>query len=137
VSDSIYPLSIVAHQRSRVLEITFSDGIAERLSFEFLRVFSPSAEVRGHGAGQAVLQVGKQDVDVLRVESVGHYAIRLVFSDGHDSGIYSWDYLHRLAREQGPMWADYLQQLELAGASREARADAKALQGPPKSCSKT
>lgn len=117
--DTPYPLQIVVHQQSRTLELSFSDDLAGRLSFEFLRVYSPSAEVRGHGAGQEVLQTGKLNVGLLGVEPVGNYAVRLVFSDGHDSGIYSWDYLHQLLCDQDTMWAAYLERLQAAGGSRE------------------
>lgn len=119
IEETPHPLQIVVHQQSRVVELSFSDGLGGRLSFEFLRVHSPSAEVRGHGAGQEVLQTGKIAVKLLGVEPVGNYAVRFVFSDGHDSGIYSWDYLHRLLREHDALWADYLARLEAAGASRE------------------
>ena len=113
------PTSIVLHTGSRVLEIAFDDGSSFRLPFEFLRVHSPSAEVRGHGAGQEVLQTGKRDVTINDLQPVGHYAIRPTFSDGHDSGIYAWDYLYQLGSRQDSLWQDYLQRLEEAGASRE------------------
>lgn len=113
------PTRIVVHQASRVLELEFDDGKAYRLPFEFLRVYSPSAEVRGHGPGQEVLQIGKKDVGIEAVEPVGHYAIQPRFSDGHESGIYSWDYLHWLGDEQAQLWQDYLKRLADAGASRE------------------
>jgi len=102
-----------------VLEIAFDDGASFRLPFEFLRVYSPSAEVRGHGPGQEVLQVGKRDVMISDLRSVGHYAIQPVFSDGHDSGIYAWDYLYELGANQQELWNDYLERLAAAGASRE------------------
>jgi DUF971 family protein len=114
------PTEIKLHQKSRVLEIAFDDGRRFRLPFEFLRVYSPSAEVRGHGPGQEVLQVGKKDVDVTNIEPVGSYAVQLTFSDGHDSGLYSWDYFYNLGENQDPMWARYLERLQEAGASREA-----------------
>lgn len=117
--DTPYPLQIVVHKQSHELEIGFSDGRAGRLSFEFLRVLSPSAEVRGHGAGQEVLQTGKRNVKLLAVEPVGSYAVRLVFSDGHDSGLYTWDYLYGLLRDHDALWADYLARLEAAGADRD------------------
>jgi DUF971 family protein len=113
------PTSIKLHQQSRVLEIAFSDGSEFRLSYEFLRVYSPSAEVRGHGPGQEVLQVGKRDVTIKGVEPVGHYAIRPTFSDGHDTGIYSWDYLYELGEGHDELWRRYLERMEQAGASRE------------------
>jgi DUF971 family protein len=114
------PTEIKLHQKSRVLEIAFADGASFRLSCEFLRVYSPSAEVRGHGPGQEVLQVGKKDVEITRVEPVGSYAVQLTFSDGHDTGIYSWELLHDYGRRQDEMWRHYLQRMEEAGASREA-----------------
>ena len=116
------PTEIKLHQQSRVLEVTFNDGRAFRLPYEFLRVYSPSAEVRGHGPGQEVLQVGKRDITIKDVEAVGHYAIRPAFSDGHDTGIYSWDYLYDLGEHQDEMWQRYLERMSAAGASREANA---------------
>ena len=113
------PTEIQLHQVSRVLELTFDDGRRFRLPCEYLRVFSPSAEVRGHGPGQEVLQVGKRDVGVSAVEPVGVYAVKLVFTDGHDTGIFSWDYLYELGVNQEKRWADYLEKLKTAGASRE------------------
>lgn len=112
------PTEIKLHQKSRILEIAFDDGRRFRLPYEFLRVFSPSAEVRGHGPGQEVLQVGKKDVEIRHVEPVGSYALQPTFSDGHATGIYSWDYLYQLGLEQEERWAAYLRQLEAAGASR-------------------
>jgi len=109
---------IKLRKRSRVLDVAFDDGSRYELPFEYLRVFSPSAEVRGHGPGQEVLQVGKQNVNVLAVEPVGLYAVKLVFSDGHDSGLYSWSYLHELGRERDKKWAAYLERLRNAGAAR-------------------
>jgi DUF971 family protein len=114
------PTEIKLHQKSRLMEISFSDGRHFSLSYELLRVYSPSAEVRGHGPGQEVLQVGKKDVNITRIEPVGAYAVQPVFSDGHDTGIYSWDYLYRLGANQEELWADYLRRMEEAGASREA-----------------
>jgi len=113
------PTGITLHQKSRVLEIAFADGRVFRLPFEFLRVYSPSAEVRGHGPGQEVLQVGKREVDILSLEPVGSYAVQPRFSDGHHTGIYSWDYLYELGENQTSLWEKYLQKLALAGASRE------------------
>ena len=118
-SRSPSPSNIVLHTVSRVLEIAFDDGASFRLPFEFLRVYSPSAEVRGHGPGQEVLQVGKRDVMISDLRSVGHYAIQPVFSDGHDSGIFAWDYLYELGANQEQLWSDYLERLDAAGASRE------------------
>ena len=117
--ESPQPTEIKLHQKSRVLEIAFDDGTSYRLPFEFLRVHSPSAEVRGHGPGQEVLQAGKKEVDITRVEPVGSYAIQLCFSDGHDTGIYSWDLLYQYGAQQETMWRQYLERMEQAGASRE------------------
>jgi DUF971 family protein len=113
------PVEIRLHRASRTLELAYPDGSRHTLGCEFLRVYSPSAEVRGHGPGQDVLQTGKRMVTIDAIESVGNYALQFVFSDGHDSGIYAWDYLYRLCLEQDRLWADYLQRLALEGASRE------------------
>jgi DUF971 family protein len=113
------PTEIKLHRKSRILEVTFADGKSFRLPCEFLRVYSPSAEVRGHGPGQEVLQVGKKDVEITRIEPVGHYAVQLCFSDGHDTGIYSWDLLYEYGLRQEEMWERYLKRLAEAGASRE------------------
>lgn len=113
------PTEIKLHQKSKTLEIAFADGSRFNLSAEFLRVHSPSAEVRGHGPGQEVLQVGKINAEITHIEPVGTYAINLTFSDGHNSGIYSWDYLYQLGREQNALWDRYLARLQEAGASRE------------------
>ena len=113
------PTEITLHQATRALEIAFADGKSFRLPCEFLRVFSPSAEVRGHGPGQETLQTGKQDVTITAIEPVGQYAVQLRFSDGHDTGIYSWDLLYDYGLNQGAMWQDYLKRLLEAGASRE------------------
>ena len=113
------PVAIRLHQASRLLELSYADGEHYSLSCEYLRVYSPSAEVRGHGAGQETLQTGKRLVTIERIETVGNYALQFHFSDGHDSGIYSWEYLHELCRDQQRRWADYLARLSLAGASRE------------------
>jgi DUF971 family protein len=112
------PTEITLHQQSQILELAFDDGTRYKLSFEFLRVFSPSAEVRGHGPGQEVLQVGKQNVVLSGIEPVGQYALKLIFDDGHDSGLYTWDYLHELGKYQNGMWHDYLAKMEAAGESR-------------------
>ncbi|MCB1908359.1 MAG: DUF971 domain-containing protein [Rhodocyclaceae bacterium] len=117
------PTEIKLHQGSRVMELSFDDGAHFELSYEFLRVHSPSAEVRGHGPGQEVLQVGKRDVYIAQVEPVGNYAIKPVFSDGHDSGLYSWDYLYMLGQRRDEMWQAYLARMESAGASRDADAN--------------
>jgi DUF971 family protein len=113
------PTNVVFHNRSRYLELGFEDGRTFKLPYEFLRVYSPSAEVRGHGPGQETLQTGKRNVTIDDVEAVGHYAIRPKFSDGHDTGIYSWEYLHDLGSRQDELWRQYLDRLEQAGASRE------------------
>jgi DUF971 family protein len=109
------PTDIRLHQASRKLEIVFDDGAHFHLSCEFLRVYSPSAEVRGHGAGQEVLQVGKEDVNIVGIEPVGQYAVKLSFSDGHDTGLYSWDYLYDLGARQTELWQNYLARLTAAG----------------------
>lgn len=113
------PTDIKLHQVSRKLEIAFTDGQRFELPFELLRVYSPSAEVRGHGPGQEVLQVGKQEVQINAAEPVGLYAINFVFSDGHDSGIFSWEYLHDLGVNQTALWDEYLKRMKAAGASRD------------------
>ena len=113
------PTEIKLHQASRVLEIAFANGRHFRLPYEFLRVHSPSAEVRGHGPGQETLQAGKRDVTITTVEPVGHYALRPTFSDGHDTGLYSWDYLYDLGERQDELWQRYLERLAAAGASRD------------------
>ncbi len=114
------PTEIKLHQLSRKMEIAFSDGSRFELPYEFLRVYSPSAEVRGHGPGQENLPSGKREVGIEMVEPVGAYAIKPVFSDGHDSGLYSWDYLHMLGIHQERLWQEYLERLEAKGASRDA-----------------
>jgi DUF971 family protein len=116
------PTEIKLHQKSRVLEIAFADGARFRLPCEFLRVYSPSAEVRGHSPGQEVLQTGKKEVGIARIEPVGQYAVQLHFSDGHDTGIYSWDLLYDYGTRQDEMWRHYLTRMEEAGASREPQA---------------
>jgi DUF971 family protein len=113
------PTEIKLHQKSRLLEITFSDGRCFSLPYEYLRVFSPSAEVRGHGPGQEVLQTGKKEVDIVSLDPVGSYAVQPTFSDGHATGIYAWDYLYSLGAEQDRLWSEYLAKLAAAGASRE------------------
>ncbi len=114
-----HPTEIKLHQKSRMLEISFADGNAFRLPCEFLRVYSPSAEVRGHGPGQEVLQVGKKDVEITHIEPVGTYAIQFTFSDGHSTGIYSWDLLYDYGLRQEEMWRQYVKRMEAGGASRE------------------
>ena len=114
------PTDISLHQQSRVLEIAFDDGKRSNLPCEYLRVYSPSAEVRGHGPGQEVLQVGKEQVNITAVEPVGNYAVKLEFDDGHNTGIYSWDTLYALGDNQQELWAEYLERLEKAGHKRKA-----------------
>ena len=113
------PTGIQLHTRSRELELDYGDNEAYRLSCEYLRVYSPSAEVRGHGPGQEVLQTGKQHVAITAIKPVGNYALQLVFDDGHDTGLYSWDYLYQLCLEQERRWQAYLEQLQESGASRD------------------
>lgn len=112
------PTEITLHSKSRRMEVTFDDGRTFALSYEFLRVHSPSAEVRGHGPGQEVLQTGKKDVDIVSVEPVGQYAIQPHFSDGHDTGIFSWDYLYSLGVNHDRLWREYLERLAAAGDKR-------------------
>src|SRR5207244_3238443 len=119
-SSTPIPTEIKLHQTSRAMELSFADGTRFRLPYEFLRVYSPSAEVRGHGPGQETLQVGKRDVTITELEAVGHYAVRPKFSDGHDTGIYSWDYLYDLCVRQDRLWEQYLARMQAAGASRDA-----------------
>ncbi|MBP6707736.1 MAG: DUF971 domain-containing protein [Candidatus Accumulibacter sp.] len=119
------PTEIKLHQKSRLLELSFEGGERFELSYEFLRVFTPSAEARGHGPGQEVLQIGKRDVGIERVEAVGNYAIRPVFSDGHDSGLYSWDLLYNLGKNRDQLWQTYLDRLDREHASRDPAASAK------------
>ncbi len=113
------PTEIKLHQKSRVMEVALDDGRQFRLPYEYLRVYSPSAEVRGHGPGQEVLQAGKRNVDIRSLEAVGSYAVQPVFSDGHSTGIYSWDYLYELGENQDRLWREYLAKLRDAGASRD------------------
>jgi DUF971 family protein len=115
---SAYPTDIKLHQVSRVLDLDFDDGSHFELPCEYLRVFSPSAAVRGHGPGQEVLQYGKENVNIKAIEPVGNYAVKLVFDDGHDSGLYAWDYLYELGSRYADNWQDYLQRLQQAGLSR-------------------
>ncbi len=113
------PEGIQLHSKSRQLELSYPEGERYSLSCEFLRVYSPSAEVKGHGPGQEVLQTGKQTVGISAIRPVGNYAIQLVFDDGHDTGIYSWEYLRHLCSNHDALWADYLQRLDAAGATRD------------------
>ena len=114
------PTELTVHQHSRVLEIAFDDGARFRIPFELMRVYSPSAEVMGHGPGQEVLQTGKKNVEISALEPVGSYALQPSFSDGHATGIYSWDYLYHLGDNQERMWKEYLEKLKAANASRDA-----------------
>jgi DUF971 family protein len=118
------PTALTVHQKSRMLEVAFDDGSEFSLPFELLRVYSPSAEVRGHGAGQEVLQTGKRNVELTALEPVGNYAVQPHFSDSHNTGMYSWDYLYWLGSNQAEIWEDYLQRLEAAGFTRESGRDA-------------
>jgi DUF971 family protein len=127
------PTEITLHQKSRALEIAFDDGARFRLPYEFLRVFSPSAEVRGHGPGQEVLQVGKKNIGVTGVEPVGTYALKIIFDDGHDNGLYTWEYLCELGTYQEAMWQDYLTKMETTKQSREPSAH-QTITEAPKSC---
>lgn len=114
------PTEITVHGQSRVLEVAFDDGARFRIPFELMRVYSPSAEVQGHGPGQEVLQTGKRDVSVTALEPVGNYAVQPQFSDGHNSGIFTWDYLYSLGRDERQLWDAYLQRLQDAGQDRDA-----------------
>ena len=125
------PRALTVHSQSRVLEVSFSDGAEFRLPFELMRIYSPSAEVQGHGPGQEVLQTGKRDVELTGLEPVGNYAVQPTFSDGHDTGIYSWDYLYFLGAQQQQLWADYERRLKDAGVDRDAPMPPK----PGPSCS--
>lgn len=120
------PLAITVHRQSRVLEVSFSDGNEFRIPFELMRVYSPSAEVKGHGPGQEVLQTGKRLVELSALEPVGNYAVQPVFSDGHDSGIFTWEYLYFLGSQQAQLWADYDEHLGAAGVERDAAMPEKA-----------
>ncbi len=119
-ADSPTPTALTVHSQSRLLEIAFSDGALFKLPFELMRVYSPSAEVQGHGPGQEVLQTGKREVGVVELEPIGNYAVKPVFSDGHESGIYSWDYLYHLGAHQDRLWEDYNRRLQATGAVRDA-----------------
>jgi len=118
-SDTPIPTDIKLHQKSRFVELFYETGERYELDFEFLRVFTPSAEARGHGPGQEVLQTGKRNVEIERIEPIGNYALCFVFSDGHDSGLYSWDLLYNLGKHHDELWQDYLKQIEAQGLSRD------------------
>ncbi len=115
---NVTPTDIRLRKKSQLLSVRFDDDVEFDLSFEYLRVYSPSAEVKGHGPGQEVLQTGKEDVQVTAIEPIGHYAIRLVFDDGHDSGLYTWQYLYELGRDEAGNWKSYLDRLKAAGSAR-------------------
>ena len=121
------PQTLTVHAQSRVLEVSFSDGASFRIPFELMRVYSPSAEVQGHGEGQEVLQTGKRHVNVQSLEPVGNYAVQPVFSDGHDTGIFSWDYLYHLGAQQADLWAQYEARLQAAGRDRDGPMPAAAV----------
>jgi len=133
-SDTPIPTEIKLHQKSRILELAFENGERYELSYEFLRVFTPSAEARGHAPGQETLQVGKRDVEILGIEPVGNYAIKPVFSDGHDSGLFSWDMLHTLCIHHDELWQAYLDRLAEAGASRDPAENPPPPAKPTPSC---
>src|SRR3954463_3658495 len=124
--DTPTPVAMTVHGLSRVLEITFSDGAHFKIPFELMRIYSPSAEVQGHGPGQEILQTGKREVELTSLEPIGNYAVQPTFSDGHDTGIFSWDYLYFLGSQQDQLWADYEKRLAEAGAERDAPLAAKA-----------
>jgi DUF971 family protein len=128
-SETPSPQSITLHGQSRVLEVGFADGSVFRIPFELMRIYSPSAEVQGHGPGQEVLQTGKRNVDVVNLEPIGNYAVKPTFSDGHDSGIFSWEYLYFLGSQQAQLWEDYERRLQEAGADRDAPMAAHAKAG--------
>ena len=119
-ADSPTPTALTVHSQSRILEVAYSDGAEFKIPFELMRVYSPSAEVQGHGPGQEVLQTGKREVGVVELEPIGNYAVKPVFSDGHETGIFSWDYLYHLGVNQDRLWSDYNSRLEAAGMSRDA-----------------
>jgi len=114
------PTALTVHNQSRVLEIAFSDGTAFKIPFELMRIYSPSAEVQGHGPGQEILQTGKREVNIVELEPIGNYAVKPVFSDGHESGLFTWDYLYRLGAEQDQLWQDYQRRLDAASVERDA-----------------
>jgi len=120
-TDRPTPVALTVHQQSRALEIAFDDGRSFRIPFELMRVYSPSAEVQGHGPGQETLQTGKRDVVIDAIEPVGHYAVKPTFSDGHDTGLFTWDYLYRLGAQQDALFAQYLERLAAAGLDRDAQ----------------
>ena len=124
--DTPLPTALILHQASRVLEVGFDDGATFRIPFELMRVYSPSAEVQGHGPGQEVLQTGKREVGIVEITAVGHYAVQPTFSDGHDTGIFSWDLLYRLGSQQAELWQRFERRLQEAGLNRDASMQAAA-----------
>ena len=114
------PTALTVHSQSRILEIAFSDGAQFRIPFELMRIYSPSAEVQGHGPGQEILQTGKREVGVVALEPIGNYAVKPVFSDGHESGLFTWDYLYHLGADESRLWDDYERRLDAAGVERDA-----------------
>ena len=114
------PTALTVHSQSRILEIAFSDSAAFKIPFELMRVYSPSAEVQGHGPGQEILQTGKRDVEIVALEPIGNYAVKPVFSDGHESGLFTWDYLYHLGADQSQLWDDYNRRLQAADVGRDA-----------------
>ena len=128
--DSPIPQSLTVHEQSRVLELAFADGASFRIPFELMRIYSPSAEVQGHGPGQEVLQTGKREVRIVELEPVGNYAVKPTFSDGHDTGIFSWDYLYHLGAHEQDLWRQYEARLAEAGVDRDAPMTA----GPAAAC---
>jgi DUF971 family protein len=114
------PTALTVHSQSRLLEIAFSDGAEFKIPFELMRIYSPSAEVQGHGPGQETLQTGKREVNIVELEPIGNYAVKPVFSDGHESGLFTWDYLYQLGSEQNRLWEDYDRRLQAAGVERDA-----------------
>jgi len=116
---NLYPITISLHKQSKVLEIAYDDGVIFELPCEYLRVFSPSAEVKGHGTGQEVLQIGKENINISEVQPIGNYAVRLVFDDGHETGLYTWNYLYELGQNQENYWKEYLHKLNESGYVRK------------------
>ena len=123
------PTTLTVHSQSRILEVAFSDGAQFRIPFELMRIYSPSAEVQGHGPGQEILQTGKREVLIVELEPIGNYAVKPVFSDGHESGLFTWDYLYHLGANQASLWDNYQQRLQAAGVERDALMNAAGGQG--------
>ena len=133
-SQTPIPSELKLHQKSRLLEVAYADGSRYELSYELLRVLTPSAEARGHGPGEDTLQVGQRGVDITAIEPIGHYAIKPTFSDGHNTGIYSWDLLHTLCVKRDELWAAYLAKLDESGESREPKETSESPKKPPPAC---